>query len=255
MNIVVLVKQTFDTEAKIQLTGDGKINSQGVNLIINPYDEFAVEEAIRIKEAKGGEVTVVSLGGDSTQEAIRQALAMGADKAILITDPALEGADHYAAAKVLAKAIEGLNYDLILTGWVAIDDQSSQVPGRLAEALGLPQANVVSKLEVLDGKIQCHRDGDGGTEILEMPLPAVVTAQKGLNEPRYPSLKGIMQAKKKELKKLGLGDLGLSAAESKMQNIHYELPAARQAGKVVEGEPTDTVKQLVDFLTNEAKVI
>lgn len=255
MNIVVLIKQTFDTEAKIQLTGDGKVNDQGVNLIMNPYDEFAVEEAIRIKEAKGGEVTIVSLGGDKAQEAIRQGLAMGADKAILVNDPALDGADHYVVAKVLAKALEGMEYDLILTGWVAIDDQSSQVPGRLAEELGLPQANVVTKLEVEDGKVVCHREGDGAVEVLEVPLPALVTAQKGLNEPRYPSLKGIMQAKKKELKKVSLQDLGLSAEEAKAKVVGYQLPEARQAGKVVEGEPADTVKQLIEFLTNEAKVI
>ncbi|NLL18172.1 MAG: electron transfer flavoprotein subunit beta/FixA family protein [Clostridia bacterium] len=255
MNIVVLIKQTFDTEAKIQLTGDGKVNDQGVNLIMNPYDEFAVEEAIRIKEAKGGEVTIVSLGGDKAQEAVRQALAMGADKAVLVNDPALEGADHYVVAKVLAKVLEGMEYDLILTGWVAIDDQSSQVPGRLAEVLGLPQANVVTKLEVEDGKVVCHREGDGSVEVLEVPLPAVVTAQKGLNEPRYPSLKGIMQAKKKELKKVSLGDLGLPAEEAKAKVVGYQLPEARQAGKVVEGEPAETVSQLIEFLTKEAKVI
>ncbi|NLC77693.1 MAG: electron transfer flavoprotein subunit beta/FixA family protein [Clostridia bacterium] len=255
MNIVVLIKQTFDTEAKIQLTGDGKVSDQGVNLIINPYDEFAVEEAIRIKEAKGGEVTIVSMGGDKAQEAIRQALAMGADKAVLISDPALAEVDHYVAAKVLAKALEGMEYDLILTGWVAIDDQSAQVPGRLAEILGLPQANVVTKLELEDGKAVCHREGDGAVEVLEVPLPAVITAQKGLNEPRYPSLKGIMQAKKKELKKVTLQDLGLSAEEAKAKIVGYQLPEARQAGKVVEGEPADTVRQLVEFLTKEAKVI
>jgi len=255
LNIVVLMKQTFDTEAKIQLDGEGKISRQGVNKIINPYDEYAVEEAIRIKEAKGGEVTLVSMGDDGVQESLRQALAMGADKAVLVNDPALEGADHYVAAKVLAKVLEGMSYDLILSGWVAIDDQSSQVPARLAEVLGLPQANVVTKLEVLDGKIVCHREGDGSIEVLELPLPAVVTAQKGLNEPRYPALKGIMQAKKKELKKLSLADLGLEAEAGKTKIVGYQLPEARQAGKVVEGEPADTVKQLIGFLTEEAKVI
>ena len=255
MNIVVLMKQTFDTEAKIQLDGDGRISQQGVNKIINPYDEYAVEEAIRIKEAKGGEVTLVSMGDDGVQESLRQALAMGADKAVLVNDPALEGADHYVAAKVLAKALEGISYDLILSGWVAIDDQSSQVPTRLAEVLGLPQANVVTKLEVSDGKIVCHREGDGAIEVLELPLPAVVTAQKGLNEPRYPALKGIMQAKKKELKKLSLADLGLEAEAAKTKIVGYQLPEARQAGKVVEGEPADTVGQLIGFLTEEAKVI
>lgn len=260
MNIVVLLKQTFDTEAKIELTGDGKINSAGVNLIINPYDEFAVEEALRLKEQHGGEVVIVSLGGTQAQEAIRQALAMGADRGLLVQDPAMEGADHAGVAQVLAKAVSTLSYDLILSGWVAIDDNAAQVPGRVAEILALPQVNMAVKVEVDGNKATVHREGEGATEIIEVPLPALITAQKGLNEPRYPSMKGIMQARKKEIKQLTLADLGLTpdavgAAAAKVKVTSYSLPPARKAGRILEGEPEEQVRELVRLLREEAKVI
>jgi len=260
LNIIVCLKQTFDTEAKITLDSNGQINSQGVNLIINPYDEFAVEEALRIKEAKGGQVTVISLGNERAEEALRQALAMGADKAVLLSGPELLGGDEYTVANALAKAVSGLEYDLILCGFKAVDDGSSQVAGRLAEALGLPQVTVVTKLEVGDGKAVAHREIDGGTEVVEVALPALFTAQKGLNEPRYPSMKGIMQAKKKELTRLGAADLGLEAsavgsAGARFKVLSYSLPAARAAGKALTGEAADTAAQLAQLLHNEAKVV
>ncbi|MGB9885798.1 MAG: electron transfer flavoprotein subunit beta/FixA family protein [Moorellales bacterium] len=260
MNIVVLLKQTFDTEAKIELTADGKISSAGVNLIVNPYDEFAVEEALRIKEKVGGEVVIVSLGGAQAQDAIRQALAMGADRGILINDPALEGADHEGIAQALAKAVSTLSYDLILTGWVAIDDNAAQVPGRVAEILNLPQVNLAVKLDIDGNRATVQREGEGATEIIEVPLPAVITAQKGLNEPRYPSMKGIMQAKKKPIQQLTLADLGLSAdavgaAAAKVRVTSYSLPPKRAAGRLIEGEPEQQVKELVRLLREEAKVI
>ena len=260
MNIVVLLKQTFDTEAKIELTPDGKISSAGVNLIINPYDEYAVEEALRIKEKVGGEVTVVSLGGAQVQDAIRQALAMGADKGVLVQDPAMEGADHAGVAKVLAKAVSSQPFDLILCGWVAIDDNAAQVPSRVAEILGLPQVNMAVKVEVDGGRATVHREAEGATEVIEVPLPAVITAQKGLNEPRYPSMKGIMQAKKKPIKTMTLADLGLAPEEvggqaAAVKVTSYSLPPARPAGKIIEGEPEDQVRELVRLLREEAKVI
>lgn len=260
MNIVVLLKQTFDTEAKIELTGDGRISSAGVNLIINPYDEYAVEEALRLKEKFGGEVVIISLGGSQAQDAIRQALAMGADRGILVQDPALEGADHAGVAQALAKAVASVPYNLILSGWVAIDDNAAQVPGRLAEILNLPQVNTVVKLEVDGNKATAHREGEGATEIIEVTLPAVITAQKGLNEPRYPSMKGIMQARKKEIKQVTLADLSLTAeavgaAAAKVKVTSYALPAARKAGRLLEGEPEDQVKELVRLLREEAKAI
>lgn len=256
MKIVVLMKQTFDTEAKITLDKDGKINRQGVNLIINPYDEFAVEEALRIKEKHGGEVVLVSVGSETAQEALRQALAMGADRAVLI-NPELEETDESATALILARAVSGMEYDLILGGWRAIDDGSAQVAGRVAEILGLPVVNQVTKIEIEENKAVATRDIEGGYEVVEVPLPAVLTAQKGLNEPRYPTMKGIMQAKKKPMEKKGLADLGLDPAQvaPKMKVLNYFLPSPRAAGKIIEGELPEAVATLVRCLREEAKVI
>lgn len=258
MKIVVCLKQTFDTEAKITLDGEGKINREGVSLIINPYDEFAIEEALRINEnTGGGEVVLVCLGREEAQESIRQGLAMGADRAILITDSALEDCDEYTSAVVLAKAIKDLEYDLILGGWRAIDDGSAQVGVRLAEILDLPSVNMVTKIEIGDGKATATREIEGGNEVVEVPLPSVLLAQKGLNEPRYPTMKGIMKARKKELKKVSLSDLGINPddVKAKVKSLKYTLPEARKAGKVLEGEPADTAKELARLLREEAKVI
>jgi electron transfer flavoprotein beta subunit len=256
MKIVVCMKQTFDTEAKIAIDANGKINKSGVSLIMNPYDEFAVEEALRIKEKSGGDVTVVSVGGPEVQDALRQALAMGADKAVMV-DPGMEEVDEFTTASVLAKAISGMEYDIILGGMRAIDDGSTQVSGRIAEILGVPVVNAVVKLEIADGKAVATNEIEGGSQIVEVALPAVFTAQKGLNEPRYPSMKGIMQAKKKPMEKKVLGDLGLDAGQvaAKVKAISYFLPSARSAGKIVPGEPADAARDLVKALREEAKVI
>lgn len=254
MNIIVCIKQTFDTEAKIVLNAQGQIDPNGVNLIINPYDEFAIEEGIRLKEKFGGEVTVASMGTSRAQEALRTSLAMGADKAILISDPALEGSDEYLAAEVLAKALEPLTYDIILAGRIAIDDGSSQVAVRLGEKLGIPSVSSVLKLEIIGQSAYVTREIDGGTELIEVSLPAVITAQKGLNEPRYPSVAGIMKAKKKELKNLTLTDLGFNEA-AKMKIEKYTLPTARQSGKKIQGTPAEAVHELARLLREEAKVL
>lgn len=254
MNIVVCLKQTFDTEAKIKLTGDGKIDGKGVSLIINPYDEFAVEEALRLKEQHGGEVTVVSIGGQQAQDALRQALAMGADKAVLV-DPGAEEIDEYATATILAKTLSGMDYDIILGGWRAIDDGSAQVAGRTAEILGLPVVNMVVKLEVQDGKAIATREIEGGTEVIEVSLPAVLTAQKGLNEPRYPSMKGIMKAKKKPMDKKTAADIGAQDVAPKVKALAYSLPKPREAGKIIEGEAPDAARELARLLHEEAKII
>ena len=257
MKIAVLLKQTFDTEAKITIDPSGQISRQGVSLIINPYDEYAVEEALRLKEKDGGEVTVILAGRPEGQDALRQALAMGADKAVLVTDEALADADEYSAAVVLAKAVAASEYDLVLGGWRAIDDGSAQVAVRVADLLGLPHVNVVTKLEIADGKALATREIEGGSEVVEVPLPAVITAQKGLNEPRYPSMKGIMQAKKKPMQKLSLSDLGLDAAqvEAKVKAVEYFLPSARAAGKIIPGEAVEAACALVKLLREEAKII
>ncbi len=248
MKIVVLVKQTFDTEAKIVIGGDGKISDQGVSLIINPYDEVAVEEALQIKEKIGGEVIVVSAGSDKVVEAIRQALAMGADKGVQIS---MAGdADEYARAVTLAAALKGLGAELILCGHVAADDGSSQVPTRVAEILGLPHVNVVRKLELNGTSATCTREVDGGTEIIDVTLPAIITCQVGMNEPRYPSMKGIMQAKKKPVDKVE----GVAAA-SKTKVVNFSLPPVKAAGILLDGEPAETATKLAEWLKKEAKVV
>jgi len=254
MKILVCLKQTFDTEAKIVLDGNGKIDRKGVSMIVNPYDEYAVEEALKIVEKDGGSVTAVSVGDAGTQDALRQALAMGADDAVLVDVGDME-LDEYATATILAKAISGLEYDLVIGGFRAIDDGSAQVCGRVAEILNIPVVNVVTKLEVAGGKAVATREIEGGNEVLEVALPAVVTAQKGLNEPRYPSMKGIMKAKKKPLAKKTLADLGLDAVATKVKVNSFSLPEARQAGKIIPGEAAEAAAQVAKLLREEAKVI
>lgn len=257
MNIVVCLKQTFDTEAKIALNDQGKINSTGVNLIINPYDEFAIEEGIRIKEKLGGEVTVVTLGGDRAQEALRTALAMGADKAILVSDPSLAELDEWAVAEVLAQAVKNVPCDILLAGRIAIDDGSAQVAVRLAEKLAVPSVSSVLKLEVNGNQVAATREIDGGTETIELILPAVFTAQKGLNEPRYPSVAGIMKAKKKPLSVVKLSDLGLAASAliPQMRTESYTLPTPRQGGRKLPGDAAQAARELARLLREEAKVL
>lgn len=247
MKIVVLVKQTFDTEAKIELK-DGKISDAGINLIINPYDETAVEEALRIKE-KGlaNEVVVVSAGAEKAIEAIRTALAMGADRGILVELPT--DADEYVRAKALAAAIKAENPELVLAGHVAADDGSSQVPTRVAELLGYPQVNVVAKLDINGDTVVAASEADGGTLVQEVKLPAVVSCQVSLNEPRYPTMKGIMQAKKKPV-----ATVKADAVENKVKVIELSLPPAKQAGKKLDGEPEDLAKALASFIVNDVKI-
>lgn len=257
MNIVVFIKQTFDTEAKIVLDGNGKIDANGVNLIINPYDEFAIEEGIRLKEKFGGEVTVVSMGGARAQEAVRTALAMGIDKGVLISDPALDNTDEYTRAEILAKAVAEIPYDIILAGRIAIDDGASQIAVRLAEALKIPSVSSVLKLEIAGTQATATREIDGGTELIDVSLPAVITAQKGLNDPRYPSVAGIMKAKKKPLKTMTLADLGISAGDIslKMNIDSYSLPTARQGGRKIPGDAAQAANELARLLREEAKVL
>lgn len=249
------MKQTFDTEEKINIQ-DGKINEEGVEFVINPYDEYAIEEAIKIKEDLGGEVTILSLGPDRFETSIRTGLAMGADKAILVDDPSLFG-DEYTSAKVLAKLIQDQSFDLILSGYVAVDDGSGQVPQRVSEILGIPVISTAVKVELNGDSVTVHRDVEGDTEILETKLPVMITAQQGLNDPRYPSLPGIMKAKKKPLDRLSSDDVGLSADEvvAKTEVLETFLPPKKEAGRILSGELTDQAQELIQLLHNEAKVI
>lgn len=264
MDILVCMKQVPDTETKIQINAEGTgIVTDGIKYVMNPYDEFAVEEALRIKEKLGGTVTIVSMGPQRATEAIRTGLAMGADKGVHLNDPAFEGADSYATAKALAAAIKPLSCDIILCGKQAVDEDNAQVYAALAEMLDIPHASVVTKLEIADdGKsATAEREVEGGAkEVIQTPLPALIAAQKGLNEPRYASLPGIMKAKKKPIDAVDVAASGLSADEvgvkgSKLKTTKFSLPPERAAGKILEGEPEEVSAQVVKLLREEAKVI
>jgi len=264
VNIIVCLKQVPDTESQIKIAPDGKsIVEDDIKWVMNPYDEFGVEEALRIKEKFGGEVTVIGLGPKRVTEAIRTALAMGADKGVLINDPALEGSDSLAVARALAAAIKDLDCDIVFTGQRGIDDDSGLVGPALAEMLDIPQATVITKVEVAeDGKsLKAHKPIEGQTLVIESELPVLISTQKGLNEPRYASLPGIMKAKKKPLDEKGLSDLGLDPAqfgEEAGKTIITELtpPPQRQEGKIIEGEtPEQKAGELARLLREEAKVL
>jgi electron transfer flavoprotein beta subunit len=264
VNIIVCIKQVPDTEAQIKIAPDGKsIVKDDIKWVMNPYDEFGVEEALRIKEKSGGEVTVISLGPKRATESIRTALAMGADKGILITDPAADGSDAIATAKALAAVIKGLKYDLIFTGQRGVDEDMGLVGATLAEFLGIPHLPVIVKVEVgQDGKsVKVHRPVEGQTLVIESSLPALVTAQKGLNEPRYASLPGIMKAKKKPLEEKTLSGLGLNPSEfgeaaRKLKIVKITPPPQRKAGKIIAGDsPEQKAAELARLLRQEAKVI
>lgn len=264
MNIIVCLKQVPDTESQIKIAPDGKSIEEGdIKWIMNPYDEFAVEEALRIKEKMGGEVTVIGLGPKRVTESLRTALAMGADKAVLISDSALEGSDVLATAKALAAEIKGHEYDIILAGQRGVDNDLGLVGAAVAEYLDIPQVSLAVKLDIAeDGKsAKVNRPVEGQTLVIETSLPALVTAQKGLNEPRYASLPGIMKAKKKPLEERTIADLSLDAGEvgtgaQKMQLIEITPPPQRQAGKIVDGgSPEEKAAALAKMLREEAKAI
>ncbi len=249
MKIAVCLKRVPDTTAKIVVGGDGKsIDESGVKFVPNPYDEYALEAAIALKEKAGaGETVVVALGTDAAQETIRTALAMGIDRGVLLQSPG--SADGFEVAKAIAAELKGQGYDLILFGKMAVDDYNHQVGVMVAELLELPCVSAVSALTVEGGALTAEREIEGGVEQLACQLPAVVTADKGINTPRLPSLKGIMAAKKKPLEtkpvSLGAGSITVTS---------LALPPERQAGKIV-GEGPDAVPALVQLLRTEAKVI
>jgi electron transfer flavoprotein beta subunit len=259
MKIVVCVKQVPDTETRIRIAPEGRsIVEADVNWIVSPYDEFAIEEALRIKEKKGGEVVLVTVGPDRAQSALRTGLAMGADSAVHVKDAALDTSDTLGTARALAAAIKTLGaVDLVLAGQQGVGGDNSQVPGLLAELLDLPQVTVAVKIDVQDGKAVVEREIEGAHETWETSLPAVVSAQKGLNEPRYASLKGIMAAKKKTIEVKDLAGLGLDAAAvaPRTRIVALELPPARPAVRMIEGDPDTQVKELLRLLHEEAKVI
>jgi electron transfer flavoprotein beta subunit len=263
VKIVVLLKQTPDTETKIKISADGaKIESGDVKYIINPYDEFAIEEALKIKEKAGsGEVVIASFGSDTAKELIIKGLAMGGDRGLLVSNEGLEAADSLTVAKVLAAAIKKETPDLVLCGKQAIDDDNMHVGVMVAELLQWPHVNVVTKLTLAGKTATVEREVEGGqVEVYEVQLPAVIGAHKSLNTPRYASLPGIMKAKKKPFDLKKPGDVGVDAAALKgqirTQITGYANPPEKPAGKIFKGEDIEVMAdKVVAALRSEAKVI
>jgi electron transfer flavoprotein beta subunit len=259
MKILVAVKQVPDTATQVKIGADAKgIDTAGITWIVSPYDEFAVEEALRIKEKAGqGEVVAVTLGPERAKEALRSCLAMGCDRAIHLNDPAWSGADTLVTARALAALVKQEAPQLVLCGRQAIDDDMGAAPAQLAEALGWPCAYwIMEEAVAADGQsIRVARQVEGGLEVFDVPLPAVLTCQKGLNEPRYPTLKGIMGAKKKEIKDVKAGDLGLTPGGEQLNVVALEALPPRPPGRIIPGDVPTAVKELVRALREEAKAI
>ncbi len=262
MNIFVCVKQVPDTETKVKPNGDGSyIDTTGIKWIMNPYDEFAVEQALLVKAANAGStVTVVRVGAVKDTEALRTAMAMGADEAILVEAP--DHLDSYATAKALKGAIDksGKTADLILCGKQAIDDDCLQVPQLLAQMLELPSVTVAVGFDQDGDKLTLKREIEGGaTEVYEVTTPCVVATNKGINTPRYASLPGIMKAKKKPLAQHALADVGVSDADTKLSYSNFRLPPEKPPGKKMdamdEAAAPGVVSEVVKLLREEAKVI
>lgn len=253
MKIVVCIKQTFDSEEQIVIN-DGKVIDNGVEYIINPYDEYALEEAISLRDKYGGEVTVITIGPARSESAIRTALAMGVDHGVIVDNSTIPQ-DQYTVSKVLAELIKERGFDLIFAGNSSIDSGSGQVPIRLAEELDIPHISNAIQLSIEGEQITVHRDVEGDIEVIQSSIPILITAQQGLNEPRYPSLPGIMKAKKKGIECLNASDLLLSEPlVSKTIIVDEYTPQKKAAGRLLEGEISSQVQQLVTLLRNEARV-
>ena len=254
MNIVVCVKHIPDPNLPGELV-DGRLKREGVQGVLDPGDEFGVEAGLQLKEAHGGEVTLVSMGPAQAMEAIRRGLSMGADKGVLVSDDALQGADALVTARVLAAAIKRSEFDLVIAGVESTDGYTGTMPSTLAELLDVPQLTFAKSLQVNDGTLRVERQTMEGYQVVESTIPALITVTAGVNEPRYASFKGIMAAKKKPLDQLSLSDLGLSADDVKSwQSVKNVTPAEeRKAGEVIEDDGTGAAK-IADYL-KEAKVI
>ncbi len=259
MNSVVCISQVPDTESRIKIAADGKhIDEAGLKFIVSPYDEFALEEAIRLKEGKGGDVTVVTFGPDRSAQALRECLARGATKAMHIKGDSVD-ADSLGVARVLAAAIRTLPHDIVFFGKQGVGTDNGLVGPMVAELLDVPQVNVVTHLEVGDGKLTAHREIEGAEEIVECSLPAVITAQKGLNEPRYASLKGIMAAKKIPIDTRSVADLGLTDSDVFHQRVTFvglETPAEKSGGRKIDGaDPSAAAQEIIKYIREEAKAL
>lgn len=260
-NIVVLLKRVPDTESKITIR-DNAVVTEGLNFVPDPYSEYGLERALQLVEQNGGKVSVVLFGPEEAKETIRKGLAVGADDAYHIVDPALEGGDAGTTAKVLAAALKKIPFDMVWSGKQAVDEDNAQVPVRVAELLNLPHVNSIIEFQVNpDGKsARCVREVDGERDVMVTSLPAILTAQQGLGEVRYPSLKGIMGAKKKPITDWNAAALGLDMTTvgkggAQTEVVNLEPPPARPPGKIIPGDAATAAKELARLLREEAKVI
>ncbi len=258
MKVGVCLKQVPPSGDSLKVSSEG-VDLTDVKMEINAYDEFALEEALRLKDSKvASEVIVFSIGGKDVEARMRDGLARGADRAVRIDDAAISAGDNLVQARAIAAAAKDAGCELVLAGMLTIDDDDSQIPAMVAEVLGWPQILVVDKLEIGDGQAKAWRQAGSGTrEVVTCALPAVISADKGLNEPRYAKLKGIMMAKRKKIEVKDASALGLDAATlgSQVTVSNYGPPAARPAGRILSGSTAEQVKELVSLLRNEAKVI
>ena len=257
MNIVVCVKQVPDTWAEKKLSeSDKTVDREGVEGVMNELDEYAVEEALRIKEAKGdGTVTVLTMGPQKAVETIRKALSMGADQAVHLVDDGLHGSDALATSYALAKALDTIEHDLVILGVESTDARMSVIPAMLAERTGAAQLTFARKVEVGDGTVKIERQTDTGYDVVEAPTPAIVSVVEKINEPRYPSFKGIMAAKKKPLTTLAISDAGIEADKVGLGGSGSEVAEVtprppKQAGQIVKDEGDGGVK-LAEFLASQ----
>ncbi len=259
MNIIVCVKRVPDTaEADITIDKSGKdIDKSGLAFDLNEWDSYAIEEAILLKEKYGGTVTVLTVGGEDFNETLRKCLAMGADEAIRLSDPAFSESDGFATAKILSEAIRKIPYDLILTGTQAEDDGYGQVGGVIAQLLGIPHVSIVTRIEVQEKNLKVHRELEGGLEeVLEVVPPALLTIQTGINEPRYVSIMGIRKVAKKEIKTLGTAELnlrpeevGLSGSDIKLERVF--LPPTGEGAEILEGKPEEISIKVFNILKDK----
>ena len=259
MNIVVLVKQIPDPEALVAIGGDGISLNIEQKFAMNLFDEFAIEEALRIKAKHPGKVKVVALGSGKAIEALRTGIAMGADEALLLEDEAFLDGDGYATAFVLSRAIAKEPVDIILCGRQAIDADRGEVGQMVAQFLGLPHGGGIVKLDVADGRAVAEVAVEGGKETVQVQLPAVFTAQKGLNEPRVPLITGVMKAMKAQIARVSAADLGLAAAQagrpgSKVKVVQYSLPKKKPAVQIIAGAPSEAAVEAVRILMDVEKV-
>lgn len=260
MNSCVCVKRVPDTESRLRLAADGKaVSEDGLNFILSPYDEYALEEALRLREAGGGAVRVLTVGREDAIPLLRKALAMGADEALLVKDEAGETYDGLRTARIIAAAIAKRfpGFDLVFFGRQSAGADNAQVPSMVAELLGLPQVNVVTKLAIEGGRGTAVREVEGGCERVAFSLPAVLSAQKGLNEPRYETLKGIMAAKRKEIPVVPVAELGLpaEALAAAVDVARIDFPAERKSGRLITGDPAEAARELARLLREDAKVV